>query len=152
MVTSSNIASGHEIVYFRLKSFLEFKEESDALEVLLCFHAIKTNYCSYHNLSYDDLGTEKKYPFDSFSAVRPATPTRWYVCGSEYMEAVAEAMENARERIFLADWQISPCIYLKRPWNGSVHVPDDYWRLDNIIKRKAQQGVRIYILLYQDPR
>lgn len=68
------------------------------------------------------------------------------------MEAVAEAMENAKERIFLADWQISPCIYLKRPWNGRVHVPDDYWRLDNIIKRKAQQGVRIYILLYQDPR
>ena len=68
------------------------------------------------------------------------------------MEAVAEAMENSKERIFLADWQISPCIYLKRPWNGRNHVPDDHWRLDNIIKRKAQQGVRIYILLYQDPR
>ena len=45
-----------------------------------------------------DLKTTK---FGSFSAIRPATPTRWYVCGSEYMEAVAEAMENAKERIFL---------------------------------------------------
>ena len=84
------------------KLALEFKTEEDALEVLLCFHAIKTNYCSYHNLSYDQLGTGKKYHFGSYSAVRPNTPTRWYVCGADYFEAVAEAMEHAKERIFIA--------------------------------------------------
>ena len=78
---------------------------------------------------------------------------KWYVCGADYMEAAAEAMESARERIFICDWQISPCVYLKRPFSEElgIHVPDDYWRLDNLLQRKANQGVRIYILLYQDP-
>lgn len=116
-------------------------------------------YCESHGLDFESANFEHpeeedhSFPYQSFSAARPETPVKWYVCGADYMEAAAEAMESARERIFICDWQISPCVYLKRPFSEElgIHVPDDYWRLDNILQRKANQGVRIYILLYQDP-
>lgn len=52
--------------------------------------------------------------------------------GADYMSAVADALENAKEEIFIADWWLSPEIHMKRPMlNG------DYWRLDKILQRKA---------------
>ena len=133
------------------------KSKDDMFKILLFFHAMRRIYCTTHGLdinsTFDDSLEDNKYPYRSFSAVRPNTPVKWYVCGADYMEAAAEAMENATKRIFICDWQMSPCVYLKRPFNSelNIHVPDDYWRLDNLLKRKANQGVRIYILLYQDP-
>ena len=64
------------------------------------------------------------------------------------MDLVADEMEGANERIFIADWQLSPCVYLKRPWceNSQAFIPDDYWRLDQILERKAKQGVRFWLL------
>ena len=50
------------------------------------------------------------------------------------MEAVADEIERAKKRIFIADWQLSPCIYLKRPFNGKDYIPDDHWRLDHLLK------------------
>ena len=110
---------------------IKAKKKEDALEILLCLHAIRYNYCRYHNITIDAMGPDKEYPNDSFAPVRQPTPCRWYVCGKDYMEAAAEGMEQAKEKIFICDWQISPCVYLKRPWNAELqcHVPDDYWRL-----------------------
>lgn len=81
----------------------------------------------------------------SFAPPRPATPARALVDGAEYFSAAADAMELAREEIFIADWWLSPEVYMKRPaLNGN------YWRLDMILKRKAAQGVKIFILLYKE--
>lgn len=52
--------------------------------------------------------------------------------GADYMSAVADALENAKEEIFIADWWLSPEIHMKRPMLGG-----DYWRLDKILQRKA---------------
>ena len=52
--------------------------------------------------------------------------------GANYMSAVADALESATEEIFIADWWLSPEILMKRP---AVH--GDYWRLDNILQRRA---------------
>ena len=97
--------------------------------------------------------TGNKCRYDSFSPIIPQTLTKWYVCGETFMEGVAEALENAKTRIFITDWQISPRLYLKRPFcpDAGCRIPDPYWRFDEIIKRKANQGVRIYFLIYQDP-
>jgi phospholipase D1/2 len=56
----------------------------------------------------------------------------WFVDGSSYMSAVADALEKAKEEVFIADWWLSPEIYMKRP-----SVDGDYWRLDKILERKA---------------
>lgn len=48
------------------------------------------------------------------------------------MSAVADAIENAKEEVFITDWWLSPQIYMKRPV-----ISGDYWRLDTLLHRKA---------------
>lgn len=55
------------------------------------------------------------------------------------MSAVADALENAKEEIFIADWWLSPEIHMKRRMPSG-----DYWRLDIILRRKA---VSTYMLI-----
>ena len=90
---------------------------------------------------------------DGFAPPRLNTRVTWYVCGSDFMEAAADAMNDAKETIFITDWQITSGLHLKRPWSDAddAFVPNSEWRLDNLLKRKAEMGVRIYIMLYQDP-
>nr|XP_029516543.1 phospholipase D1-like [Oncorhynchus nerka] len=65
--------------------------------------------------------------------------------GKTYMEDVADALEEAKEEIFITDWWLSPEIFLKRPV-----VEGNKWRLDCILKRKAQLGVHIFVMLYKE--
>lgn len=53
--------------------------------------------------------------------------------GVLYFEAVANAMEAAREEIFIADWWLSPELQMKRGPGVDAH----HWRLDQILLRKA---------------
>lgn len=71
-------------------------------------------------------------PHKSFVPYRCPIPACWFVDGSSYMSAVADALESATEEIFIADWWLSPEIFMKRP-----AIDGDYWRLDNILQRKA---------------
>uniref|UniRef100_A0A8C9W7D5 Phospholipase n=1 Tax=Scleropages formosus TaxID=113540 RepID=A0A8C9W7D5_SCLFO len=83
--------------------------------------------------------------FGSFAMEEENTLAKWYVNGKNYMEDVANTLEEAREEIFITDWWLSPEIFLKRPV-----VEGNRWRLDCILKRKAQQGVRIFVMLYKE--
>lgn len=67
-----------------------------------------------------------------------------FVNGAGYFAAVADAILRAQEEIFITDWLLSPEIYLKRP----AHSDD--WRLDIMLKRKAEEGVRVSILLFKE--
>ena len=84
---------------------------------------------------YPKLLMAPSYPNGSFSPVRDNVLCRPLVCGQEFMEAVADEMERATDRILIADWQLSPCVYLKRPWSEAEQsfVPDEFWRLDRIL-------------------
>lgn len=80
----------------------------------------------------------------SFAPNRSDQLCKWYVNSSTYMEHVMHALNNAQEEIFIADWWLCPELYLKRP------TDDSKYRLDKILLRKAQQGVKVYILLYKE--
>ncbi|KAI7809286.1 phospholipase D1a [Triplophysa rosa] len=87
----------------------------------------------------------RTHRFGSFAREEENIPSKWYVNGKTYMEDVADALEEAKEEIFITDWWLSPEIFLKRPV-----VEGNRWRLDCILKRKAEQGVRIFIMLYKE--
>uniref|UniRef100_A0A8C7XPR9 Phospholipase n=1 Tax=Oryzias sinensis TaxID=183150 RepID=A0A8C7XPR9_9TELE len=87
----------------------------------------------------------KDHRYGSFARVEDDIPAKWYVNGKTYMEDVADALEEAKEEIFITDWWLSPEIFLKRPV-----VEGNRWRLDCILKRKAEQGVRIFVMLYKE--
>uniref|UniRef100_A0A8C6UXD5 Phospholipase n=1 Tax=Neogobius melanostomus TaxID=47308 RepID=A0A8C6UXD5_9GOBI len=87
----------------------------------------------------------RDHRFSSFAQEQENIPAKWYVNGKMYMEDVADALEEAKEEIFITDWWLSPEIFLKRPV-----VEGNRWRLDCILKRKAQQGVHIFVMLYKE--
>ncbi|KAM7345990.1 phospholipase D isoform 3-T4 [Cochliomyia hominivorax] len=84
-------------------------------------------------------------PHNSYAPERSDITAQWFVDGSAYMSAVADALEAATEEIYITDWWLSPEIYMKRP-----AIDGDYWRLDKILLRKAQEGVRVFVLLFKE--
>ncbi|XP_055342623.1 phospholipase D1-like [Paramacrobiotus metropolitanus] len=87
----------------------------------------------------------KPHPNGSSFPVRDDVYAKWFIDGAPYMSAVADAIERAQEEIFITDWWLSPEIYMKRPITEG-----ERWRLDRILQRKAEAGVKIYVLLYKE--
>ena len=87
--------------------------------------------------------------FNSFSPLRRNCKAAWFVDGQDYMSAVADAIELASKEIFIIDWQLSPHIYMKRPETG---VDGSKWRLDKMLLRKAEEGVKVFVLLYAESK
>ncbi|PWN96045.1 phospholipase D/nuclease [Tilletiopsis washingtonensis] len=83
--------------------------------------------------------------FQSFARVRQNNAAKWYSSGHDYFWALSELLESAEETIFILDWWLTPELYLRRP----SHLHEDF-RLDRILKRKAEQGVAIRIVVYKE--
>lgn len=83
--------------------------------------------------------------FDSFAPTRYRQSFEWIVDCKDYFEKVADALEAAETQIFIHGWWVSPEVYLKRPVEGNLK-----WRLDQILKRKAEQGIDIYIIIFKE--
>ncbi|BHF74268.1 hypothetical protein SprV_0401735300 [Sparganum proliferum] len=83
-------------------------------------------------------------PHGSFAPVRTDGTLMLCIDGAAYMDAVADAIAQAKYEIFITDWWLSPEIFLKRP-EGT-----DKWRLDMLLKRKAESGVRVCIMIYRE--
>ncbi|RCH83478.1 Phospholipase D1, partial [Rhizopus stolonifer] len=83
--------------------------------------------------------------FGSFAPIRECSNARWFVDGQDYFEAVAQAILSAKSEIYIEDWWLSPQLYLRRPPKGN-----EEYRLDRLLKRKACQGVMIYIVIYKN--
>jgi phospholipase D1/2 len=67
------------------------------------------------------------------------------VDGRDYFWAVSVALEEAKEVIYIADWWLSPELFLRRPPSEAKE-----WRLDRVLKRKAEQGVKIFVMVYKE--
>lgn len=83
--------------------------------------------------------------FQSFAPERDGNKIKWYIDGRDYFHAVSVALERAKEVIYLADWWISPELFLRRPPYFTQE-----WRLDKVLKRAAERGVKIYIIVYKE--
>ncbi|EIW52191.1 phospholipase D/nuclease [Trametes versicolor FP-101664 SS1] len=83
--------------------------------------------------------------FHSFADQRSQNFVKWHIDGHDYMWAVSELLESAREAIFILDWWLTPELYLRRP---PAKYPE--WRIDRILKRKAEQGVKVYVIVYKE--
>ncbi|KAI9060697.1 phospholipase D/nuclease [Trametes sanguinea] len=83
--------------------------------------------------------------FHSFADQRSQNFVKWHIDGHDYMWAVSELLESAREAIFILDWWLTPELYLRRP---PAKYPE--WRLDRVLKRKAEQGVKVYVVVYKE--
>lgn len=87
----------------------------------------------------------KKNRFGSFAPVRMNVAAQWLVDGRDYFWNVSRAIYNARDIIYIHDWWLSPELYLRRP-----PALSEKWRLDRLLQRKAQEGVKIFVIVYQN--
>ncbi|PNS19155.1 hypothetical protein CAC42_1891 [Sphaceloma murrayae] len=87
----------------------------------------------------------QKQRFDSFAPVRKNVFARWLVDGRDHMWQVSRAIDNARNFVYIHDWWLSPELYLRRPPAISQR-----WRLDRLLLEKAQQGVKIFVIVYRN--
>jgi phospholipase D1/2 len=83
--------------------------------------------------------------YGSFASERVGNDAKWYVDGAGYMWAVGRALEGAKESIWILDWWLSPELYLRRPPSAN-----EQYRLDRVLHRAAQRGVKINIIVYKE--
>ncbi|KAI9672565.1 MAG: hypothetical protein M1817_003331 [Caeruleum heppii] len=100
-----------------------------------------------HEQATDNKRTEisEGHRFHSFAPEREGNDVKWYVDGRDYFWAVSVALERAQETIYIADWWLSPELFLRR-----LPYYNQEWRLDQILKRRAEAGVQIYIIVYKE--
>ena len=88
---------------------------------------------------YDSISTGREFlqhnRFGSFAPERTNQVGQFFIDGQNYMSAVADAILAATEEIYIADWWLSPEIYLKRGLEF-----DEKFRLDRLLKKKAVSG------------
>ncbi|KAF1949542.1 phospholipase-like protein PldA [Byssothecium circinans] len=87
----------------------------------------------------------ESHRFNSFAPEREGNLVKWYVDGRDYFWAVSEALSNAKETIYIEDWWLSPELFLRRP-----PFYNQEYRLDQLLKKKAEAGVKIYIIVYRE--
>lgn len=104
-----------------------------------------------HDEEHEKLTDEKRskigetHRFDSYFPERDGNMIKWYVDGRDYFWAVSEAMNNAKETIYIEDWWLSPELFLRRP-----PYYNQEWRLDQVLKRRAEAGVKIFVIVYRE--
>ncbi|KAJ9099791.1 hypothetical protein QFC21_003789 [Naganishia friedmannii] len=86
-----------------------------------------------------------QHRFRSFAPVRPGNVVKFHIDGKDYFWAMSEAIDAATESIFIMDWWLSPELYLRRP-----PMEHEEWRLDRLLQRKAEEGVKIYVCVYKE--
>ncbi|CAF3683113.1 unnamed protein product [Rotaria sp. Silwood1] len=82
--------------------------------------------------------------FNSYAPIREKQLAYWFINGKSYMEAVAKGLLTAKEEVFITDWWLSPEVMLVRP------TEDEEFRLDNILGRIADAGVRVYVMVFKE--
>ncbi|KAG0323947.1 Phospholipase D1 [Dissophora globulifera] len=83
--------------------------------------------------------------FNSFAPVRRNVSAQWLVDGRDYFWNVSKAIDMAKETIYILDWMLSPEILLRRHQRDGVS-----WALKDVLARKANEGVKIYIVMYSE--
>ncbi|KAJ9108157.1 hypothetical protein QFC20_003518 [Naganishia adeliensis] len=86
-----------------------------------------------------------QHRFRSFAPIREGNVVKFHIDGKDYFWAMSEVIDSAKESIFIMDWWLSPELYLRRP--PAEHQD---FRLDRLLKRKAEQGVKIYVCVYKE--
>ena len=119
------------VVSLERKTRLEFDSSESLEEALQCLaKLVKSNQTS---------------KIDSYSPERPNQLARWFIGGRDYFSYLTSVLARAKHQIFITDWFISPFVMLRRDF--SKNSPETF-QLNNVLLKKAEQGVKIYIQIY----
>ena len=87
---------------------------------------------------------------------------QWFIDGKSYFEDLFQKLMEANNSIYISGWWLSPEVFLRRPVNIAPYLEvikdkkeinvqvQNMTRLMDILRYKAKQGVKIYILIYKE--
>ena len=91
----------------------------------------------------------KIHRFNSFAPTRDVNQyCKWFVDSAGYYEELYDCLVRAKKELFITDWWLSPEINLK----GPVQDGESEYRLDKVLSKIANAGVKVYIILYHEVR
>lgn len=90
---------------------------------------------------------DKVRRFTSFSKRRQNCWAKLYNDGHDYFKDMCEELNQARHQVLITDWWLTPFFLLKRPDD----INHKHNRVDGILKRLADRGVKIFIILFREP-
>ncbi|KYQ92917.1 phospholipase D1 [Tieghemostelium lacteum] len=88
------------------------------------------------------------YRFQAFSKVREHIQSEWFINGAEYYGRLAQCLREAKYEIFIAGWWVWPYVCLERHADNEEKQLKS--RLDKILTERAEQGVKIRILVWNE--
>jgi phosphatidylserine/phosphatidylglycerophosphate/cardiolipin synthase-like enzyme len=94
-----------------------------------------------------DYGTSHEY--DSFAPKRNNSKFKFFIDGAGYFKSVYKSIQTATKEIMITDWMLSPQLPLLRPVVVE-QLASEKSRLDLLLKRKAEEGVKIFIIIYKE--
>ena len=98
----------------------------------------------------------KNNKYKAYTNEKKNNYAHWFIDGKDYFEDLYEKLMDAKKTIFITDWWLSPEVWLKRPVLESDYIKstkikeEKLSRLMDILKFKAEKGVKIYILIYYE--
>jgi phospholipase D1/2 len=84
--------------------------------------------------------------FMSSFPIRDGAKTKWFIGGEPYFADIQVEIAKATTDIVITDFWLAPEVHLHRP----VLQGDNFNRLDQVLKRAADSGVQIYVILYME--
>ena len=133
----------------KLKLFFEEQFQRDLWfnEILWRVDKIKNNF--------------KDNIFNSFCLEKQKCKCVWFIDGKDYFSDLKNKLLKAKETVYITDWWLSPELFLQRPVNINDYKNLGYGesldlsnekisRLCDILKKIAEKGVKVYILLFKE--
>jgi hypothetical protein len=114
---------------FKLNSIEFTCEESELDEWIYTIHMNSghVKICKYGSFAMDHISN-----------------CQFLIGGKQYFEDLAAELKKAEKEILMTCWYLTPQYYLTRP-------PKIEDRFDMILKERAEKGVKIYILVWNEP-
>ncbi|EXJ81268.1 hypothetical protein A1O3_07558 [Capronia epimyces CBS 606.96] len=86
-----------------------------------------------------------KHRYSSSHPISEGNSVKFHVDGCAYFWAVSEALEKAKESIWILGWWISPEVYLRRPPSEN-----EQYRLDRMLLAAAERGVKVNVIVFKE--
>ena len=150
-----------EILFFDSSFQIEYgkKYASSNLGIILTassrkLHLKALNFLQFYDIIHSLKVACNECPYTQINRFLAFSPPRvaeayckCYIDAEDYYSDICEVIKRAREEIFIADWWLSPELYLKRPVGEQLNEDS---RLDRILLKAAEEGVRINIIIYKE--
>lgn len=90
----------------------------------------------------------QKHINNAFAPLRHYNDCLLFHDGQEYFRLMNDIIDQATETIMITDWWFSPEFPLLRPISGDLS--NEPSRIDKLLGRAAQRGVKVYIIIYKE--